>query len=354
VRKLTVLGVDIGYGYLKAVSSDPESKPLRTPSLVGTGKELTLRGGLFGSNPDDLQVEIKEDGMSHSYFVGDLARRESPDAAYTMDENKINHQNTKVLLATACAALWPTNAHEPVHLVTGLPMSHYKAQRESFEQMLRKIDLEAKLIGRNDVPVRIKFDRVTVFPQGYGAAYAAILNEHGVPENPKEMLNHGGLIVVIGPGQKTTEVITFETKPKFKPVESLSFSFNLGGDNLVRDMKKVFESKAGASLPQLSVDQFLNEGQIWHYGKLIDAREERAQIQKSIGRAIFERAKSGLGDSVSLIHSVYLAGGNYQLVKPFSEEMFPSTKVIANPQFADANGFKMVGEILERKLAAGM
>jgi plasmid segregation protein ParM len=67
------IGLDIGYGYTKAVASN--GKKIIFPSLVGEGFKRQY-GGLFFEhklNTDNMHVEI--DGTD--YFIGKLASMES-------------------------------------------------------------------------------------------------------------------------------------------------------------------------------------------------------------------------------------------------------------------------------------
>ncbi|QQE79561.1 ParM/StbA family protein [Alicyclobacillus sp. SO9] len=348
---MAVLGIDLGYGFTKGVVTGSEEKFL-CQSLIGSSLERVLSGGLFGTNhPDDIQVDIERGGTSDSYFIGELARRESTDVTYTMDENKIDHPLTQVLLCAASAVLWPGKDAGPVHLVTGLPMSHYKTQKAKLEENLRKLDAKVRIPGKNTGWVPVKFDRVTVFMQGYGAAYAAVLDENGKPRD-KEVLQSGGLVVVIESGHKTTDVVTFETKPKFRPVDHLSFSLNLGGDNLAQTMLRVFQEKAGAQCPASVQDQWTYEGQLWYDGKEVNAKRELDQARERLGQTIMDRIRARFGDNAGRVSTVFLAGRNAPLVEQPCKSTWNNVRVVDNPQFANAEGYRIVGEMLERKATA--
>ena len=116
------IGLDLGYGYVKGVNE--AGKTVLFPSLVGNAYQRNLIG-LFGQNLNNLIENMhvvlrngKEE--QEEYFIGDLARREGRNVSYAFDENKINHPNTKAVLASASALLFPSN-DEPVHIVSGLP-----------------------------------------------------------------------------------------------------------------------------------------------------------------------------------------------------------------------------------------
>lgn len=130
------IAVDIGYGYLKGINEKGER--IIFPSMVGSAHERSFKD-LFGANTknrlENLHVYVKEGHIDGDFFAGSLAK-DSPSKSFAFGSNKIRHQNNIVLLSTATALLAPDR--EDLFIVTGLPLEHYKTQRQEFNSFLKR------------------------------------------------------------------------------------------------------------------------------------------------------------------------------------------------------------------------
>ena len=168
------IGLDLGYGYIKGVNES--GREVLFPSLVCDGYDRQLSGlfgGGFQSINDNLHFVVSDE-TNHEIFVGDLARREGGNISFAFDENKINHPDTKGLLAAASYLLFP-DGHIPVHLVTGLPFEQYVHYKNEFSQMLGKFNVTIR--HKNTIESkRINFAKTTIFPQAAGAFYLSLIH----------------------------------------------------------------------------------------------------------------------------------------------------------------------------------
>jgi len=334
------LGVDLGYGYTKAVSET--GKRVLFPSLVGSGRPRYL-GGVFGPAQegavDDLDVMI--DGRE--YFVGDLARRESRDASRAFEQDKAAHPNTKVLLATASALLADAKLG-PVHLVTGLPLRYYAGQKERFKEILEGMSAEVQFLSgpRKGQSRRVKFDRVTVFPQAAGAVYAALLNGQAGPKK-------GAMVALIDIGYKTTDFIVFEVQERLRVREDLSGTIEAGVSDVHRAVQVNLAAVTKAELDPAEVESAIRSGAIWYGGEMYDVAAMAEEARREVARAVKDRVTLAWGPKANYLAQVYLAGGGAEELKDHLKDLHPAQALVPEAQFANAVGFLRVAEMLERR-----
>lgn len=344
-----IIGVDLGYGNTK-VTADGENV-ITFPAFVGspTTRELS---GIFGASSkelDDLHVELMENGIPQGFFVGDLALRESRDVSATMDQEKIHHINTKVLLATA-VLLVAGAAEEPIHLVTGLPLRHFAPQREDMKHMLGQLHLNVKGLGGpfKDIERVLHFSKVTVFPQAAGAVYYALLDEMGQSRYP-ELIEEGSMIGLVDIGEGTTDVIVFQLRPKFRVLEAFSDTINIGIGTLKQSIRQSFIDQTRVSLDPMLMEEAIQKGRIWHKDRYVDLTRVLESTKQAIAKTILDHVKSRWGARADLMRAVFLAGGGAELLKTYLDSMHADTRLVPNPQGANACGFWRVGNLAERR-----
>lgn len=153
-----VAGIDAGNRNLKAVTGNKE---VICPSTVGKGRTDMLRMNI---NPADSNLTLHYNGTT--YFVGELAVKESHDVSLALDETKTEHEHTVVLILAAVLMLAPAEARWiSVKAVVGMPVSHY-----------RDNDIRTKLVDRLTCKTHevvsgghnryIQFVSVLPFPEG--------------------------------------------------------------------------------------------------------------------------------------------------------------------------------------------
>lgn len=196
-----VLGIDPGYGYTKVV--DSTGQRLLFPSVVTQGHGSGL-ADLFGRRKmmSNLHVTMNKGSFDRNYFVGELAI-EDINSSFNYDDMKGFSENQEVLIATSAAIMNQYNTKKKgIHLVTGLPLEYYQSQKDEYKKMLEKHN---SLVTINNYlePVDIKFDKVTIFPQGAGAINYTVLN------NGKEYVVRNSYIALVDVGHKTTDIVVF-------------------------------------------------------------------------------------------------------------------------------------------------
>ncbi len=335
-------GIDLGYGYVKGVNE--LGKQMLFPSLVAGGYQRNLTG-LFGNDGGNLlknmHVVLHDSQGSEEYFVGDLAGREGTNVSYAFDEDKINHPNTRALLATTAAYLGP-EAEEPIHVVTGLPLEQYIHQREKFKEMIENLKVMVTFKGFDTLKV-VKFEKVTIFPQGAGAVYCAIM------DNLQKYLVKGSYLGLIDLGYRTTDYIVFYVDGKLTLREDLSGTLDMGMSALNNAADKFFTQKTGSKLDTTELLRLVQDREIFYKGEMMSFKKELQMTKRELARVIKDRIKARWGNKLDFFNTVFLAGGGAKSIYEGMKDIHENTQLVKNAQMANAQGFLNVAMLEEKK-----
>ncbi|MTI80029.1 MAG: ParM/StbA family protein [Firmicutes bacterium] len=317
------IAIDVGYRYTKPlIPSITPSKQLLIPSVVAPFHELSLSD--LANESLGHSVHIKQlNGTEKKYFVGDLALREGRGATFTLDRQKHRHSNHDILIFTAARLL---KAQPGSTLVVGLPVAYYRSQRKELTEHLMSQHAE---VGLNDgSPSRISFGEVIVYPQGAGALHTA-------PDLPTN-----GLVLLVDVGYKTTDFIVAEIiNGKVKPVSKLCDSIETGVHDVHEAVSAEYQNRTGSPVSGVNVSMIIdNGGKTSYYGKELDMSKELKAIKEDVATSIIDQVKNKIGDRAAFIQKAYLAGGGAEAL-PTLTKIFPTTKVLANSQWANALGY---------------
>lgn len=339
------IGLDLGYGYVKGVNE--AGRIAVFPSLVGNAYERNLKSlfeSSFDKRIDNMHLVITN-GEKYECFVGELARRESRNVSYAFDEDKINHPNTKALIAASGLLLFPEDGR-PVHLVTGLPLEQYIHKKEEFKEMLK--DYRTIACFKGDEKVKgIKFDKITIFPQAAGAVYFAIM------EDIHRYLVKGSYLGLVDIGFKTTDFIVFLVEDRLILREDLSGTIDVGISSIYNTTDKLFTQKTGSKLDVPELMRLTADGKIFFKGKQLDFTEELKNIKAETTRVIKDRLKAVWGNKLDFFNTVFLSGGGAKDLQEFLTDIYENTVMVKDPQLANAKGFLKVAELEEKKTKEG-
>lgn len=336
------VGVDLGYGWVKAMSST--GKRVVFPSLVGKGHDRGLTN-MFGEEKNthsNMNVMYK----GENYFVGELAK-ESRSLSRIFERERFNHLYTHILLNTAIQ-LVTEGGNGSVKLSTGLPLDFYGAQAKDFQQSIKGVHpaiewVSGSLAGRTE---QINIEDALVFPQGASAVYAALFNHEGKLTYPQYM-KKGALIGLIDIGYRTTDFVVVEIQENngFMPMTKLSGTIDDGVINLTRDIRQAFKVQSGgADLNEFHLNRVMQEERLTYKGKILDFEDVIHSSKKSIAMNIVDRLKNVWGEESDLFDAIFLAGGGGELFEPFIQKPFDERLIkIQESQFANAIGYLRLG-----------
>lgn len=345
------IAIDLGYGYVKGINESGKTVLIRT--AVGTGVNRQLSTVFGGSEKTKEHVIISQNETERQYFIGDLARREARDCSSPFEKNKIDNPATKILLAAAFALLSEEN-NGPVHLVTGPPLLYAAEQKESFKKTLTDYNAVLRFGGEEKFHI-IKFDRVSVFPQGAAVLY------HVLKKQP-ELAKPGNTFVIVEPGYKTTEILTFEmsANAKINPLSGYSTTLELGMNFVEKALEEAFFQKTGGKLIPAMVDRAMQGAPITYNGKEVDLRDARDGAKGELVRNIIDGIMQVLGEQLGFMNRMLFAGGVMEdeyIAKRLKALLKTDFMIVEDSQFANARGMLEVARISEmreaKRFAAG-
>lgn len=343
------VSIDLGYGYVKAISS--LGKRVLFPSLVGKGYERVITDVFSEEKNDLLNMQVTYNG--ENWFVGELAN-ESRSLSRIFERERFEHLYTHILLNIAIQLV--TNNHSgPTYLATGLPLDFYKAQAKSFQDSItgQQPELEWVTGPLKGQTIKNNIERAIVFPQGASAIFSALINHEGKYVYP-QFMTEGSLIGLIDIGFRTTDFVVVEIKGNgaFTPKAKLSGTVDDGVVNLHRDIRQAFKTKTGgADLNEFHLNRVLRDQTLKYKGEKIDFADIISMSKKSIAANIVDRLKSVWGEESDLFDAIFLAGGGGNMFENLIQPQFDNRLIkVTESQFANAIGYLRLGKSVFDKL----
>lgn len=338
------VAIDLGYGYVKGINENGKTVLIRT--AIGSANSRQFVNVFGGSTTTKEHIIISQNEIEKQYFIGDLARKESRDCSSPFEKNKIDNQSTKVLLATAFALLNESN-NGPVHLVTGPPLLYAAEQKDSFKSTLTDYNAVLQFVGEEKIHV-VKFERVTVFPQGAAVVY------HALRKQP-ELGKAGKTFVVIEPGYKTTEILMFEISKggKIAPISGYSTTLELGMNLVEKALDEAFFQKTGNKLIPSMIDRAMGNNPVIEFrNKEVDLRQARDDAKDELARNILDSIMQVLGEQIGFMSKLIFAGGVMQdeyIANQIATSLKTEFIIVEDSQFANAKGMLEVAKMIEMK-----
>jgi plasmid segregation protein ParM len=210
-----ILGVDVGYTYVKTVTSEGED------ILRSTIKEGSL----------DINKSITVELNGKEYTVGEKG-------SYSVDLNKTQDDTFQICMYTAIARAMQHNSDE-INLVTGLPVAFYSSQKKILKDSLEGKDVFIKLNGRHKI---FTINRCLIFPQSAGLfiIYPELFQSN---------------VLVIDIGGMTVDVSYFEGLKLIKYA-----TYPMGMLKLYGEIIQSINAKHAVNLELLDAERIIQEG----------------------------------------------------------------------------------------------
>jgi len=308
---MDITAIDVGYGYTKIKTSKVSNGFLPSeiimPSAVGHGRKRYI------TNNEVLLNSIDVDYNNKNYFIGNLAINESIDVSLAFEENKINHQNTilLILMGTVLANYESCNDkinYIKTNLVTGLPI-YYLDQKQNFKETFKNKEYSIKWGNKT---YRIQFKDILIIPQGAGALFYEILDDKGNVKHEEFLSRKIGLVDV---GFKTTDFITLNC---MKYIDKESGTIEIGINH---------------ALKMANTEKLLHELEFHNNSELTEAKNS---ICNAIADNLFSKIPN-LND----YFAYYIAGGGSKYIK----NRIPNAISIPHPQMANVLGYYKIGQV---------
>ena len=344
------IAIDPGYGYLKGI--DSYKNAVCFPSLVAPAHDRFMEGVLNGGGDagslKKIEIAYEDNEGAHTLFVGDLAR-ESRNASYSFDRNKVNHLNTRVLIATTAAIL--SSEGDKLWVGVGLPFEHFKAQGKEMKRLL--LDFDARVQFKDSGYERhITFDRVSIFAQGATSVYDALLYPNGAFRYP-ELMRRGNLIALVNWGTRTADVVVFKSGDGFHLQSELSFTLDdVGAMEIRRMVQRAFQEKVGSPISVIDAEDIINnDGFVFYDGMEYDFSEVIEKGKRNITQTVLDNLQNRWGNRVGFIRKIFFAGGTTEDVRHLLDRhsLSKQIQIVSDPQLSEARGMLHLMEIQERQ-----
>lgn len=346
-----MVSVDVGYGFVKAISSS--GNKILFPSVVGSGRERGLANFIDQNTSSDgldlSELHIKIDGKH--FYVGDMAIRDSNDATRVFEKERYNHEYSKILMNVAIQLVTKPETTEVV-LFTGLPLDYFRTQHQNFKSKLLEDTSTIEWVSGLNVKGKnrkIKIRDVGVFPQGMSAVWATLMNHDGKTFR-KDMMEEGNQIGIIDIGFRTTDVCVVEMKEggAFVPLLQFSETIDQGVVNLYENIKIAYQNRTGGSdLSENKINRILKRHSITYQGKKIELKDEVEGAFQAVVNSINDRINKLWKEEADTFDYIFVVGGGGTLFLDYLQKNFNNRLLsIVSGQFANAVGYYRVGKLM--------
>jgi plasmid segregation protein ParM len=310
------IGIDIGYGHTKALSSTGASAVF--PSAVGRADPQAFRLHVNGTTPcSTLESMVSLDGIQ--YLVGDAALRHARAVMQPRDRDWLESPPYRILWHAALAhVVLPGTAPT---IVTGLPVSFYQ-DRERLQQVVTQVLAERQTTAK----------LMRVVPQPFGSFFDTVFDPQGQLIDDKRLLAHTGIVDV---GYFTTDVVEVQ---ELEFIQKGSGSIAVGVATMLDTLRGLLTDRVERVISAHEAEQVLQTRCLRVRGQEQDVQELCAVAVQDAALAIstYVRQLWGAGDQFDC---VLLAGGGGPLVQAALAEQWPFLQLAHAPLLANARGY---------------
>lgn len=331
------IGLDIGYGVVKAVTDD---QVLTFPSVMGHAREIRFQQDEIARRHPGDQLH---DNEGH-WFIGDLALAQLPTGELLRLRGRTANESTmgnafRLRLAKAAIGKLLSGVHDRdavhIRLATGLPTDHMRDAAE----------LKASLIGQHLIKtdtcdIIANITEVMVMPQPYGTIFAATLTEAGEINRAHAYRRTG----VCDVGTYTVD-LALDDEGEFLDAESGSVESGVytAQERIAAALERDYREK----MPFRIIEEVLRTGVFHANGHPVDyhdiVEEALTPLRSATLNLLSEKWQRG-----TIVDVIYLSGGGAELVYADIAEAYPQTQLVADAQLANARGYLRYAHFAER------
>ena len=332
------MGLDIGYGVVKAVTAD---QVVMFPSVMGHAREIKFQQeDMARRHPGDQMTDDEGD-----WFVGDLALAQLPPGELLRLRGRTANESTmgnafrlrlaKVAIGKVMQGMWNRDIVH-IRIATGLPTDHMRDAAE----------LKASLIGQHLIKTDTadliaNVTEVMVMPQPYGTIYSTTLNETG-EINRQHTYRRTGVCDV---GTYTVD-LALDDEGEF--VDAESGSVESGVYTAQERISAALERDYREKMPFKIVEEVLRTGIFHANGQPVDyseiVEEALAPLRSATLNLMSEKWQRG-----TTVDVIYLSGGGAELVVEEVREAYPQTELVSGAQLANARGYLNYARFIARQ-----
>ena len=300
---MEILGIDIGFGFTKATNGKDS---LVFKSVYGEATDVQFRELILADNVQDEHLQIDVDGKS--YFLGELAERQSNVRFFTLDQGQFIGKFAKILALTAATRL--VGGHIPVNLVTGLPIGYYQKYKK---------DVAGLLLGEHRVVLTdatgqtkekiININKVRVIPQPFGSMFNLMLNDLGELGDKRLVKEKIGIIDI---GFRTSD---YTISDKMRYSERGSRTTDSGIARAFNVIATKLREESGVNIELYRLYDAVDRGFIKIRGKEYDLKDLTEQVFSQLASTVANEVDRLWADDWDIDTMVITGGGGAVLAK---------------------------------------
>jgi plasmid segregation protein ParM len=300
---MEIIGIDIGFGFTKATNG---SRSLAFKSILGEATDIQFKGAILGEGSPDENIQIEVDGRS--YFVGEMAERQSNVRSFTLDQAQFFGSFAKQLALAAAARL--VGPYMPIGLVTGLPIGYYREYKDELVKILQGDHKVALTVGSGKREEKvIKVSNVKVIPQPFGSLFNLMMNDVGELGEKRYVREKVGVIDV---GFKTSD---FTVSDKMRYSERGSRTTDTGIARAYGVIAGKLREKSNINVELYRLHEAVERGSIKIRGKEYDLKGLTEQVFGQLATSIANEADRLWTDDWDIDTVVLTGGGSAVLAK---------------------------------------
>lgn len=294
----------------------------RGTAEINTSEEISFRATVRKYKNDEIVLngdsKIIVEFEGDKYVIGEKGKTST-------EMFKSKSKETKLLILTAIALGYP-NQFIQTNLITGLPIQRYAEDKEEMKDLFANTRVDITINGEFKT---IDIFKVEVFPESAGAFFT-------IPEAID------GLIIDIG--GLTVDCAWFESNDNDNTQRKLKSygTYQQGILPLYRQIANRLSTKYSISLDEWDIPRILKMGLTINGKKIKDLEIDQLlldYVNQIIQGLEFEYP-------IKSIENIYLCGGGSVLLYDIFKEKINRAILIDDPSFANAIGYKMLGEVL--------
>ena len=335
---MEILGIDIGFGFTKAVN---DKQNLIFKSVLGEATDIQFKEEMIAAGDTDenhLQVEV--DGKS--YFVGELAERQSNVRFFTLDQAQFISKFAKVFALTATAQM--VKGFVPVNLVTGLPIGFYRQYKDELAKLLvgeHKVTLVDASGKREEKSISI--NKVRVVPQPFGSLFNLMLNDLGEMGDKRLVREKIGIIDV---GFRTSD---YTISDKMRYSERGSRTTDSGIARAFNVIATKLRENSGVNIELYRLYEAVDNGSIKIRGKVYDLKSLTDQVFGQLATSIANEVDRLWVDDWDIDAMIVTGGGGAVLskyLKPLLNGEVMETDPEQDMRLYNVHGYRKFGQHL--------
>ena len=306
----TIIGIDIGFGFTKAT----DGKTFHIfKSIYGEAIDFQFKESLL-KNDDKQNEHIQIDVDGTSYFVGELAERQSSNRQFTLEQTQFISGSTRVL-ALAAISHFITSERQSFKLVVGLPIGHYRQYKDELYRLLRQTH---NIIITNQHGVRteamIGISEVKVIPQPIGSVMDRLLDDVGKADDMRFASEKIGVIDI---GFSTSDY-TISDKARYS--ERGSLTTHNGISKAFEVISSKLKDSCGINVELYRLFEAIEAGSIKIRGKGYDLRKITQVAFQQLAANVASDANRIWSDDWDM-DSIMITGGGGAVLAPYLQPL---------------------------------